>query len=475
MELLFLIILALALGGGYAVGRSRGRREERVQQEKKQAVAKLATAGDDSTVKTYPISEEKPELSLGEEQRAIFEQIEASLDHFFITGKAGTGKSYLLRYLKQNTHKACVVVAPTGVAALNVGGQTIHSLFKLPPSLINQEAVTVGYQTKELLSHVDMIIIDEVSMVRADLMDGIDSVMRQAKGSDLAFGGTQVVMFGDLFQLPPVVSDRELHQYFAQTTGGPYFFQARVWQKVSFSLLELHHNYRQQDAELIELLNAVRLGDVDDQVLERLNVRVSHDESAGVLTLATTNNRVMQINMARLRQIASQSFTYQADVQGDLSRRDFPAEERLELKVGAQVMMLKNDREKRWVNGTVGSVAGLKNNSIKVKIDGSVYAVEREVWNKIRYFYNKDKKRIEEEVIGQFTQYPLKLAWAVTIHKSQGHTYDAVRIDLERGAFAHGQTYVALSRCRTLEGITLARGIERRDIIVDPVVREFVG
>ncbi len=475
MEIAWLMILALISGGAYVWGRSMGRREERTWQEKKQAVAKLAGTGDDSTVKTYPISEQKSELSLGEEQQAIFEQIEASLDHFFITGKAGTGKSHLLRYLKQNTHKSCVVVAPTGVAALNVGGQTIHSLFKLPPSLINHGAVTVGYKTKELLSHVDMIIIDEVSMVRADLMDGIDSVMRQAKRSDLAFGGTQVVMFGDLFQLPPVVSDRELHRYFAQTTGGAYFFQARVWQKVSFSLLELHYNYRQQDAELIELLNAVRLGDVDDQVLERLNVRVSRDDSAGVLTLATTNNRVMQINMARLRQISSQSYIYQADVQGDLSRRDFPAEERLELKVGAQVMMLKNDREKRWVNGTVGSVAGLKNNSIKVKIDGSVYPVEREVWNKIRYFYNKEQKRIEEEVIGQFTQYPLKLAWAITIHKSQGHTYDAVRIDLERGAFAHGQTYVALSRCRTLKGITLARGIERRDVIVDPVVREFLG
>ncbi|MBP7875897.1 AAA family ATPase [Candidatus Woesebacteria bacterium] len=412
---------------------------------------------------------------LSPEQKAFFDQIEASSEHFFVTGKAGTGKSHLLQYLKNHSKKNLVVAAPTGVAAIVVGGQTIHSLFKLPPALLDQNSFPIDARTRKLLSVVELVIIDEISMVRADLMDAIDTVMRISKKSRLPFGGAQVVMFGDPYQLPPIVIDQAHIDYFKENYGGAYFFHANVWKKTDFVTLELGTIFRQKDTELVELLNAIRAGKATDEQLQYLNRRVGlSEEDERVLTLATTNRRAMQINEYFLGQLQGKTYSYQAKVTGKIDPRAYPAEEMLVLKAGAQVMMLKNDSEKRWVNGSIGKVVSLTDTEIVVIIDGMEYEVKKDIWNRIRFIVNKESGKIEEEVISTFMQAPLRLAWAVTIHKSQGQTFDRVNIDLERGAFAHGQTYVALSRCKTLGGISLVRAVESRDIIVDQEVVTFM-
>lgn len=415
----------------------------------------------------------QPALSI--EQKVFFDQIEESHDHFFVTGKAGTGKSHLLHYLKSHSKKNLVVAAPTGVAAIVVGGQTIHSLFKLPPTLLSQDTFPIDRHTRKLLSLVEMVIIDEISMVRADLMDAIDAVMRISKKSRLPFGGAQVVLFGDPYQLPPIVMDSAHIQYFKDTYGGAYFFHAHVWKNATFTTLELDTIFRQKDADLVELLNAIRSGVVSNEQLHYLNRRVGlRDEDERVLTLTTTNRRAMQINQCFLNQLEGKTYTYEAKVSGQLDPKSYPAEENVVLKTGAQIMMLKNDTDKRWVNGSVGRITALKEKEITVLIDGIEHQVSRETWNRIRFTVNADTGKIEEEVISTFQQIPLRLAWAVTIHKSQGQTFDKVNIDLESGAFAHGQTYVALSRCKTLSGISLVRPVELSDIIVDPGVISFM-
>lgn len=415
------------------------------------------------------------QLPLSPQQRAIFEQIEASSEHFFVTGKAGTGKSHLLQFLKANTKKNVVVAAPTGVAAMVVGGQTIHSLFKLPPALLDLEVIPVNVHTKRLLSVVEMVIIDEVSMVRADLIDAINRVLQVAKKNRLPFGGVQMVLFGDPYQLPPIVVDGREKQYFADTYGGAYFFNAHVWKETTFNLVELEDIFRQTETELIELLNAVRMGVVTPEQLQYLNRRVGlSEEDERVLTLTTTNRRSAQINNYFLSQLQGKPFQFQASVTGALDPRAYPAEETVVVKHGARVMFLKNDPDKRWVNGTIGTVVSAKPSEVSVSVDGVEYRVEREIWSKIRFVLNNATGEIEEEVVSTFEQTPLRLAWAVTIHKSQGQTFDKVNIDLESGAFAHGQTYVALSRCKTLSGISLVRPVEMSDSSVDPAIVTFM-
>ena len=413
---------------------------------------------------------------LSQEQRSAFEQIEKTNKHYFITGKAGTGKTHLLHYLKKHTSKRCAVVAPTGVAAIQIGGQTIHSFFKFPPRVIHPDQVNIGEKTAELLRHLDLLIIDEISMVRADLMDAIGIALRQAKRSNAPFGGTQIVMLGDLYQLPPVVNDRELQKYFYTYYGGPYFFQAHVWQQTEFSTVKLNHIFRQKDQHFISILNKIRAGEISNEVLEKLNQRVIDVEeiaSNKSIILTTTNNKALQINENKLAQIDARVYCYQAKIEGDFGNKYFPTEEFLRLKEGAQIIMLKNDPNKRWVNGSLGVIHKSTEDSISVKIDNRVYQVPPAVWNRVRYKYNPRANKIEEEVIGSFIQFPLRLAWAITIHKSQGRTYNSVIIDLDAGAFAHGQTYVALSRCQSLEKTLLTRPVEAKDIIVDPTIVEF--
>ena len=418
-------------------------------------------------------------LKLSQEQQDVFDIIENQNNNIFITGKAGTGKSSLLQYFKYKSKKRLVVVAPTGVAALNVGGQTIHSLFGFPPNFLSQERLeqlTLRPKMAFLLRNIDTVVIDEISMVRADLMDAINYRLRMAKGNGLPFGGVQVVMFGDLYQLSPVVSDPELHKYFAHNHGGHYFFNAHVWRNTPMDIYELTQIFRQKDENFKNILNEIRQGSISNTLLGELNQRTSFQiPDEGVITLATTNNAVNAINSIHLSQLTGKLFTYRAYIEGDLERASFPTEEFLQLKEGAQVMFLKNDKEKRWVNGTLGFIKSLSENEIKVDIDGIVYSVSKETWNKIRYYYDQRERKIEEEVVSSFTQYPLRLAWAITVHKSQGQTYGSVAVDMGDGAFAHGQTYVALSRCRTLETLYLKRDIMTEDIIVDPAIIEFMN
>jgi len=426
------------------------------------------------------LNEEQIEIEkviLSDEQKNLFDRIENTQDHFFITGKAGTGKSVLLQYLKYKSKKRLVVGAFTGIAALNVGGQTLNSLFELPTGFIDLTQLRVGNRVATLMRHVDTVVIDEISMVRADMMGAIDVILRQARGNQTPFGGIQIVMFGDPYQLPPVVADEGLHEYFSDNHGGPYFFNVEVWEKVKLNVFELSHNFRQQgDEKFRDILNSVRKNKIEDSILATLNERcVATIPTEGVVTLATRNVVVDRINNNRLAELSGAIHEYKAEVSGHLERSAFPAEEFLKLKQGAQVMLLKNDPEKRWVNGTVGVVESLTPTEIKVKINGKItYSIPRASWTKIRYYYNSETKKIEEEVLSSFTQFPLRLAWAFTIHKSQGKTYNSVVVDMDGGAFAHGQTYVALSRCTSLAGLYLTQPINREDIKLDPVVINFM-
>ncbi len=413
--------------------------------------------------------------TLSPDQQAIATRIAQSSDNFFVTGKAGTGKSYLLAYLKAFLPKKVMVVAPTGVAALVVGGQTIHSLFQLPPTLIEPDAIRLNKNTKEILSKVEVLIIDEISMVRADLMDAIDISLRQAKHSRLPFGGTQIVMFGDPYQLPPIIREPEHQTFFKTEYEGAYFFHAHVWKRAPFITLELSTIFRQKETELIEVLNSIRSGNTTSAHLDVLNRRVGmFEEDENALTLTATNRRSNQINNYFLSQLPSSTYSFSATINGRLEPSMYPAEAQLIIKPGAQVMMLKNDKEKRWVNGSLGKIVSATKKSAVVMIDSEKFEVSAEQWNRIRYTFNKESGQLEEEIVSTFTQLPLRLAWAVTIHKSQGQTFDKVTIDLEQGAFAHGQTYVALSRCRSLSGLSLSRNVTKKDIIVDPVIVDFM-
>ena len=390
-------------------------------------------------------------IRLSNQQKKLFEKIESSSEHMFITGKAGTGKSVLLQYLKQHTNKNMVVLAPTGVAALNVSGQTIHSFFRIPPSFVRNENLKLSYKTSLLLRNLDCIVIDEISMVRADLMDAIDYLLRKARSENTQFGGVQMIMFGDLYQLPPVVSDPELHKYFEHNHGGYYFFNAHAWKNDPMNIYELTENFRQKDETFRLILNSIRTGSIDDKALSHLNRRVSVIiPKEGVITLAPTNGLVSEINHQKLLELQGKTLEYRATITGDLEQSSFPTDEILKLKKGAQVMFLRNDKQKRWVNGTIGYIESLGADIIKVNIDGIVFPVQKETWNKIRYQYNQAERTVEEETVSSFTQFPLRLAWAITIHKSQGQTYKSVLVDMQGGAFAHGQTYVALSRCKSL-------------------------
>lgn len=415
------------------------------------------------------------EISLSPEQQKLFDRFENTSSHMFITGKAGTGKSVLLQYIKLHTQKDIIVVAPTGVAALNVGGQTIHSLFLFPPTFIDTRSLKLAPKTAKILKNIDTLIIDEVSMVRADLMDGIDYLLRLARGNNEPFGGVQLLMFGDLYQLPPVVNDRELLQYFHDLNGGFYFFNSLAWNGTDLEIYELNQNFRQTDETFKTILNSIRGGEVSDNLLFPLNERSKiSPPSDGVITLATTNATVFEINHTRLNSLPNHSFAYQASITGDLDPSSFPTESTLILKKGAQIMMLKNDSKKRWVNGSIGVVEDIKEKEISVNIDGNIHTVQPETWNKIRYSFNSEKRQVEEEIVSSFTQFPIRLAWAITVHKSQGQTYNSVVIDMGRGAFAHGQTYVALSRCKSLDTLYLKRPLTFDDIIVDPTIINFM-
>lgn len=422
-------------------------------------------------------SRDLSQIDLNDEFRYALDLIERPSSCIFLTGKAGTGKSTLLHYLRETTTKATAVLAPTGVAALNVGGQTIHSFFQFPPTLIDPGSIRKRKNAK-LLQKLETLIIDEVSMVRADVMDGIDTALRLHRDNiRTPFGGVQVILCGDLFQLPPIVRDGEMQTFFDEQYGGPYFFCAKVFDELNPYSVELTTIYRQRDEDFIYVLNKIRENDVDAELLALLNTRVQRgrdgQDDTSFITLTATNQAAFRKNQACLERIQARSYTFPAAVTGVFDDAIFPTEELLELKRGAQVMLIRNDPMKRWVNGSIGRVSTLTDKKVCVEIGGTSYELEPETWKNIRYRYNRETQQIEEEEVGSFTQYPLRLAWAITIHKSQGQTFDQVMIDLGRGAFAHGQTYVALSRCTSLDGIVFNRPVTYRDILFDQRVYDY--
>ena len=412
----------------------------------------------------------------------------------FLTGKAGTGKSTFLRHIAETTKKKHVILAPTGIAAINAGGQTLHSFFKLPfhPLLPNDSSYSIrnirktlkysGELTK-LLRELELIIIDEISMVRADIIDFIDKVLRiYCRNMREPFGGKQLLLVGDIFQLEPVIKEDEwrlMQPFYASA----YFFAAKVWQEMQLVSIELRKVYRQSDSQFIGLLDRIRQNHATDADLQSINARVNQSskqkENGFEITLATRRDTVDYINDLHLSELEGDSTIFKGHIKGDFPETSLPAPMELEIKPGAQVIFIKNDKEKRWVNGTLGVVIYIDEGEGIITVvdeDGHEYDVEREVWENMRYTFNEKEQKIEEEMLGSFIQFPLRLAWAITVHKSQGLTFRHVKIDFSGGgAFAGGQTYVALSRCTSLEGIILEAPIRRSDIFVRAEVVAFAN
>ncbi|MBP3976737.1 ATP-dependent RecD-like DNA helicase [Microbacterium sp. BLY] len=459
--------------------------------------------------------------ALSEEQQELFRLIEDTREHVFITGRAGTGKSTLLQHFAWNTKKQIAICAPTGVAALNVEGQTIHSLFRLSIGLIGDGDIDQNDATRRILNAIETLVIDEISMVNADLMDAIDRSLRQARGRrGEPFGGVQIVMFGDPYQLAPVPPRGDEARYVKDHYRSFWFFDAKVWAgpstgsgthsstgsgthsstdsgtqgalfevdtRAELHVRELVQIHRQSDDGFKSMLNAVRYGRVTAEIAGILNAqgaRTPPDPEPGevpMITLATRNDIVNSINSRHLAALPGKEQTARAEVSGDFGRGEasLPAESELRLKVGAQVMFLRNDtamtgEPPRWVNGTIGTVTRILGGTVRVEIDGEEVDVEPAVWERFRYAYDPNTKKLSRDVVAEFTQFPLRLAWAVTIHKSQGKTYDRAIIDLGSGAFAPGQTYVALSRLTSLDGLYLSRPLRPSDIRVDEDVRRFM-
>lgn len=427
-------------------------------------------------------------IEINKDFKKVLDLLENTGKNIFITGKAGTGKSTLLRYFLDGAKKHAVVLAPTGVAAINVQGQTIHSFFHFGIDITPQKAakMPVSKESLRLLyKSLDLIIIDEVSMVRADLLDCVDKFLRK-HGPDkaLPFGGVQMAFFGDLYQLPPVVSgaDREI---FKSHYESPYFFSSFALKNCGLEMIELEKIYRQKDDYFIEILNAIRNNSVAEQELDWLNRRVDFgfepDRKEFYITLTSTNAQADEANARELAKLKERESVYHGLIQGNFDLKNLPTKEDLALKPGAQIMLLNNDSAGRWHNGSIGIIkkikkpAGGEADEIRVLLnDGSLVNVSPNTWEMYNYYYDKTSKQIESEPVGSFSQYPIRLAWAVTIHKSQGKTFERVIIDVGRGTFAQGQMYVALSRCTSLEGIILRKPVQLNHIYVDWRIVKFI-
>ena len=407
-----------------------------------------------------------------QEYLAAYDYLKDGDGHLFVTGRAGTGKSTLLTCLKELITDEMVVLAPTGLAAVNVGGQTIHSFFGFPPRLIRPDDIRRS-RNGRLMRRLKFLVIDEVSMVRSDLMWAIDQSLRLNRGRPReAFGGVRLALFGDLHQLPPVINDPEVAAHLDSEHGGPFFFSlASLGEGAGTALIELAQVFRQKDTALLEVLNKIREGEADEGDLALLNGRVhpirTLSDGEPYVILTPTNAAAGRINMAYLNALDGRPRTYQAATTGEFNAAAQPTDAALTLKPGAKVMLLRNDPDRRWVNGTIARVSRLEEERIWIEVDGAEHEIEQASWESRRYAFDSAAEKIVESVAGTFRQFPLRLAWALTIHKSQGLTLDKVYIDLGRGTFAHGQAYVALSRCCTLEGLALARALRPSDILFD--------
>lgn len=423
-------------------------------------------------------------IDLSPEFLRALDLLDNSPDSLFITGRAGTGKSTLLSYFKKHTEKNIIVLAPTGVAAVNIGGATIHSFFGFKPDITLEKAWALGGKTKksDLYRALDVIVIDEISMVRADLLDCIDAFMRRVVGTSKAFGGKRVIFFGDLYQLPPVVTRDEMDIYSSRYNSA-FFFSADVMSRTSLTLLELSHIYRQNEPEFIEVLNAIRENLATTQHLNLLNTRLNEDYAPPpeeyMVYLTGTNKSADSYNIYQLHSLPGTIHQFIASTTGAFDRRTEPSPRELILKIGAQVMMTSNDREKRFINGTLGRVEEIGEMDgtpvISVRLTNKkLIDVAPNSWEMFKFSYNVKSHRITTQIVGTYTQLPLMLAWGITIHKAQGKTFDRVAIDLPH-SFAHGQTYVALSRATSLSGIILKRPLTSRHIIMNPIVSSWLS
>lgn len=418
------------------------------------------------------------------ELRNAWDFVEHTGISIFLTGKAGTGKTTFLRTIKQRSTKRMIVVAPTGVAAINANGVTIHSFFQLPLSPFVPESTVkprfeYSKQKRQIMRTLDLLIIDEISMVRADILDAIDSILRRFREHNKPFGGVQLLMIGDLQQLTPIVRPDE-EKLLSRYYNTPYFFDSKALQSTQYVTIELTKVFRQQDKVFIDILNHFRDGNVSDEDFDILNKRYqpnfTPDENSDYIHLTTHNRIADNINDRQLEQIKEQAYKFCARVEGQFPENSYPADYELTLKCGAQVMFIHNDRFERYYNGKIGRITYIDNERIEVSCpnENEKIEVEPQTWENTRYTLNETTKQIEGEVLGTFTQYPLRLAWAITIHKSQGLTFEHAIIDAQQ-AFASGQVYVALSRCRTLEGLVLASTLNRNAVINDARVDSYIA
>lgn len=419
-------------------------------------------------------------FELSQDLKNTFKSLEDKAGHVFITGGAGTGKSTLLQYFREKTKKNCAALAPTGVAAVNIKGQTIHSFFGFKPNVTLEKAkkaakTLLKNEKADLYKKLDCLIIDEISMVRADLIDCIDQFLRLVRQDGYTpFGGVQLLFFGDLYQLPPIVPPLEAEKFF-QLYSSPYFFDSHVFGEIQLTRVELTQAYRQHEPEFISILHKIREKTVTPQDLDWLNQQCCGKKPDHLAVYLTPLNRkAFGINEQKLATLSGKEKKYQAEVTGKFDQKALPTETELNLKVDAQVMLLNNDPHNRWVNGSVGSLLRLGKDSVSVELEnGKVHEVEPHTWE--LFEYELEGKKLKTKSVGSFTQLPLKLAWALTIHKSQGKTFEQVVVDLSTGTFASGQAYVALSRCKTLAGLSLVKPLRVQHILVDAKVGQFMS
>lgn len=469
-----------ALRTGTAVGQSM---IERAKQLLAPDLAKVnlpnnGVVGDARPLKGKMPSVGKPTIDVPDKYREVEQLIRAGRPLVFVSGNAGTGKTTLIHYLCDALPHRTIVVAPTGVAALNAGGVTIHSFFQFPPRMQDPGEIRL-LTDRKLIGKLELLVVDEVSMLRCDVLDRMDLFLRKNRKTSEPFGGVQLLLVGDLFQLPPVVPRHEREVLEARGYASPYFFSASSFQVIPLAHVELDHIYRQEDPTFVYLLNKVRVAEDTARVLDELNRSCVGDHAEDYdVTLTCTNRKADEINESSMEAISSTEFVFHGEIEGKfrLDKERLPSPLDLRLKKGARVMFTKNDELGRWVNGTSGTVSALSEQGVQVQVGGSsgpTYDIEPVAWESHDYELDVKEDRIVARKIGEYRQYPLMLAWAVTIHKSQGKTLHRIVLDFGSGAFAPGQSYVALSRCRSLDGIRLARPLRVTDVICDPMIRRF--
>lgn len=422
------------------------------------------------------------ELDMNREFLYALDIMSNTNDSLFLTGEAGTGKSTLVKHFMRNTKKRAVVLAPTGVAAVNAGGQTVHSFFKFPPKPLtdNNIPMNVSDDNMRLYNAVDTIIIDEVSMVRVDMMDAIDTFLRIHLNDNAPFAGKQIIMVGDLNQLPPVIGSSAEREMITHGHKSEFFFDAAVFERSTFHKVALTRIYRQKDPVFISYLNKIRNGSISYIEIDELNTRCHKPSRLNpeVVNICTTNAVADYLNSAHLEDVKSEEIVLPGKIEGQFNTKNCPVGENIKVKIGCRVMILVNDPDKKYYNGTIGILEEVNEGeepSLVVNVGGSRMVISPYTYESKAYTYNPSSKTISTKSIGTFKQYPVRLAYAITAHKAQGLTFDRINIDLGYNAFAHGQSYIAISRCRTLEGVTFSRPFRKSDIIIDKRVAEFMS